>query len=563
MILRTRRHVTILAALFLLALPAAAQAGTVSVEELQAPPGSGRSSMSILDFATVNGETNQVTVTHSVSKTGSEPVLVEVVDAGAPLTAGSGCTGGGAPGNAATCALHPHVSGSFVKCGVSCEKFVPETEWNDSVYAALGDGNDTFDASAFDSGEAERWPMRVLGGSGTDHIVTGAGDDTIEPGPGNDEVQAGEGTNRAIAEPGFDGNDVLDLGFGIADYSARTETLHLAKGVLGGAGETDTLKGQRVTVQGGSGNDTFESSGEWLRGGGGDDLLVGSPGDDVIFGGPGNDTIRGEAGNDELLGGDGDDIVSGGAGNDQIQEREERPGEPLAGTPFISAGGNDRLDGGEGNDQILAGPGDDTVEGGSGDDFLQGGAGNDEIEGAAGDDQIAGEAGADTMRGGEGNDFLAAGHLEESLGTPRLDQGAVDTSTDSLDCGSGEDIAEVNGWDGATGCELREQVRILRPVGKVKRDLKHGTAKVTYTIGGQGGLAIGGSAVRAQTIAVGNYVVSGAQTLTLRPSRTTLAKLRRRGHAYVPVRFTWRPTGEPARSETRRVKLVLGRGAKR
>jgi hypothetical protein len=536
-------------------LPAAASAATVSVEEV-----TGNVNQATLRYAAAPSEANQVTVALGQPTTTAGIVTLEVTDKGAPLQAGAGCTGGGLPGLTALCRIHAPRAGETAYCGRDCQTSVPGTGWRDTIAVDLGDGNDSFDGSGLTGQGTESWSEDVLGGAGADTISTGGGEDTITPGPGDDVVHSGLAEDRVVADPIADGNDLLDLGtdaFNAVDYSARTEPLHLADGILGGASEEDRLQGANVII-GGSGNDSFVSSGpsEWLRGGPGDDTLVGSQFKDFIYGGPGNDTIRGEGGEDFLYGGEGNDTVEGGAGNDLIEEREEGPtgGEVLA-TGTKATGGTDKLNGGEGDDFILAGFGDDEVEGGPGNDRIFGEAGNDKIEGGLGDDEIAGEAGVDILNGGEGDDKVLAGRVQESPALYPTSQ-PVDTSSDKIDCGPGNDAAQANAWDQVANCETRQTVRAVK-IGKIVRLRGKGAARVGFEVAGKGALHVTGAGIRP----VGRRIEPPelrreAGTVAIRAIGPTLKRLRERGHVTVALRFSWQPEGQGVVAETRRLRLT-------
>ena len=539
----------------LAAVPAAAQAGTVSTEAVLGSP-----NKSILRFTASPGEQNKLSVTSAVSAPGAVALLVR--DTGAPLTVGSGCAEGGSPGSIAVCVLHPAQGLEYEYCGRDCSRPIPGTAWETSMNIALGDGDDSFDGSALSGSYDQGWRMTVDGGAGNDTILTGGSKDTITPGPGNDVVRSGGDVDRVIADAGPDGNDLLELGSDTlngVDDSARTEPLHLANGVLGGAGgEEDRFTGF-IEVIGGSGNDEFRSDGEWLRGGPGDDTLTGSPGKDYIFGGSGNDVIRGEAGDDFIYGGDGDDRMEGGAGNDMIEEREEEPKEDLLlGASLEPSGGNDVIEGGEGNDFVLAGLGNDSVGGGLGDDRLYGEAGNDTLEGGAGNDEVAGDEGADVMRGGEGNDRLLSAYDFELIGGGFSGRG-IDTAVDSLDCGPGEDSARTNSWDHVENCERSENARAVM-VKKVSHNRAKGTATISFILVAMEPVTVKvhGNGVRPLSYAPAestHYAKEGK--LVIRPTSAALAKLRHRGHLKVTLALTLAPTGKPEATETREVNLVM------
>ena len=192
-----------------LAAAPAASAGTASVADGK------------LTFEAAPGELNRVTVTQS----GSD---FTVRDAGAAVTAGAGCSGGG---ESATC------TGA------------------QSVVARLADGEDVFELAP--GGSA---PVSAEGGIGDDVLRGAGGNDEIRGGDGNDSLEGAGGVDRLHGEAGTDtlqggdGNDLLD-----------------------GATGPDTLTA-------GDGSDS-------LLGGDGDDLLEAGKGNDSLDGGVGNDRL--------------------------------------------------------------------------------------------------------------------------------------------------------------------------------------------------------------------------------------------------------------------------------
>jgi len=127
--------------------------------------------------------------------------------------------------------------------------------------------------------------------------------------------------------------------------------------------------------------------------------FVGTAGNDVVNGTPYPDIIRGFAGNDRIF---------AGAGNDHIEGN----------------GGNDTISAGPGNNAVFGGPGNDTITAGNGRDLLEGGPGRD------------------TIKAGGGNDRIEA----------------RDGYRDVIDCGPGNDTAEVDRRDLVRNCE-----HVLRP----------------------------------------------------------------------------------------------------
>jgi Ca2+-binding RTX toxin-like protein len=511
-------------------VPAAAQAGTVSVEETPAEATFAAATNSVVHFAAGPGEDNVVTITRAEPEPDTEPppptTVVIVRDAGAPLTPGAGCSAIDA--NTAACTMHSWHSQEYEYCGHDCYNQIPGTAWRDGERIELGDGNDLF-ASSIEAAEPERtWPIEVDGGSGNDQVATGSGDDTVTPGPGDDVVEPGEGDNQVIADAQRDGDDTLAFLTGaenVVDDSARTAPLHLADHVLGVAGEADTISGPAQVI-GGSADDELISAGEVLEGRAGDDTLIGSPGDDEIDGGPGNDTIRGKGGEDRVYDPWGDDVVDGGGGDDYIR----------------------------------VGAGADLVAGGPGDDRLLGESGGDTLKGGAGDDFISGDEGRDTIRGDAGRDQLVSGF--ENAGGGRSGHRA-DTGVDSVDCGPGKDASVVNVWDKSVNCEERRIAREVEVI-EVRAHPVQGSATIFFSAPSTepAKIAIGGEGVKP-----GSYVsphdpagLKGA--FLVRAQGTALKRLRRTGRVKLVVNFSWQLSERPAVSETRPVGLALEQAKK-
>jgi Ca2+-binding RTX toxin-like protein len=295
------------AALCALAWAGVAQAGTVSV------------SGDAVTFVAVPSEVNRVVVAFE-----EDPVRgVRVVDIGAALTAGAGCSS---------------VGGS--------EAFCP-TPTVGEIVVALGDQNDWANTSAVPHGHAIR--------------LEGAG--------GNDTLNSGENGNAV--QDGGPGADVLSGEGAIVDYSARTDPLTVTtddgvandgeagegdnldhvNGVLcGHAADTVTVQGFGMFVSGGAGNDELNDFG------GGATDLVGGPGRDVLKSiGFQDSGLHGGDGNDTLIGGNGSQFFAGGKGNDLLR----------------GGSGRDLMLGGSGADELIAGTARDTLRGGTGNDTLR------------------------------------------------------------------------------------------------------------------------------------------------------------------------------------------------
>ena len=247
--------------------PAAAHAATVGVVPTPGGPQ--------IQFDAVAGEANAVTVT----KLGNDYFISEA--GSTPMGAAAGCAA---------------FTSSVVRCTVTSL---------DSVRALLGDGDDSFDASAL--------PVNA-------EAYGEAGNDTLQsPQTASFSVLDG-GSGNDVLRPGAAVGDVLVGGSGVdtADYSSRTAavTLDNDDGYSSGQlSEYDKISADVEALVGGSAGDT-------LRGGDGNESLSGLGGNDRIDGGAGDDTLDGMDGSDRLDGGTGADVVLGGAGDDVVMSRD-------------------------------------------------------------------------------------------------------------------------------------------------------------------------------------------------------------------------------------------------
>lgn len=383
--------------------------------------------------------------------------------------------------------------------------------------------------------------LRVRTGDLADEITSSAGTDTtVFAGPGDDAIATGSGDDRL---DGGTGNDVVDGGAGLdtADYSSRMAGVSVSlDGIAndGESGETDDVGTDVENISGGVGNDsltgnnaantlTGSNGADTLDAGGGDDILVPGLGTDSVDGGSGSDTVEysdrtasvtvsldatandGEDGENDalagdienLVGGDGDDTLigssgvnqlDGGAGNDRIRsgaaadvsiggagvDIADYTDRSAAVTVSIDGSSNDG-ESGEGDnvgldvESIDGGSGDDTLTGSSANNTFNGGAGSDEFVGLAGSDTVTyisrsaalsasidgnandGESGEaddvgtdiENLTGGAGNDALSGDNNANALsGSGGNDSLAGNDGDDTLDGGYGDD--EFNGGAG-------------------------------------------------------------------------------------------------------------------
>jgi Ca2+-binding RTX toxin-like protein len=143
----------------------------------------------------------------------------------------------------------------------------------------------------------------LSGVGGNDTLVGGGGSNVLIGGAGNDSLTGGSGTNLLIPGPdsftsGPGGNDTLNGGTGtsIADFSHRTDSLHLSNNGLpdsGGTGETSQIDTNIQAMWGGTADDTIVGThaGEFLSGGSGANLVKGGGVSDLLVGGSGSDSV--------------------------------------------------------------------------------------------------------------------------------------------------------------------------------------------------------------------------------------------------------------------------------
>jgi hypothetical protein len=550
---------------------APAFAAEVSVEEklwtaTGTPPGPivdpDTSNKAVLIFTAATPEQNQVTV--AVAAKSGDLVQLRIVDAGAPLNPGSGCTGGGPPGSPATCTMHAPKAPTQIYCGKMCVQFEPGSGWLASMRVELGDGSDIFDGSSFRGEYPEEYVELVGGGQGEDRISTGSADDEIDPGAGQDEVHSGDGHDRVFATPAADGPDLYDLGpesFDMVSYAARTEPVLADANGGGAAGEDDRFAGVEFLI-GGSAGDAL--SGTYaLVGGGGEDYLRGSEERDWIFGGAGNDTLRGGGGDDDVDGEDGDDLLEGGKGDDWLgEDPRATEGDNLslvgAGSGSGPTSGADVGRGGSGNDILDLGPEDDVEWGEAGEDWVYGGNGQDQAHGGPGADIVAGEAGSDRMWGGGGEDVLRSGRNEEHWYThpPK----PLDTWSDRVDCGAGRDRVTANPWDLVRLCEHSSPLPAAGfPV--LLRDRAAGTARLSIATIGPGRLLVMGRGVSTTEIALDGsaHTRSNPLVITIAARGGALRALQRHGQVTLHLIVKFVPKEGPTRQASTSVRLVLSR----
>ena len=453
--------VALVVALSQFAWPAVTSAATVEVSETHGEP-----NVSTLTFAAVASESNDLSLS-LVSKT-SEILDLMILDKGAAVIPGSGCSGGRSPGIAVYCHIHEPKLPNFEYCGKSCSRPIPGTWWRGAMRIGLGEGDNSFDGTSF-SGDTS-FEMFVSSGSGDDYIATGSGEDVIDPGAGSDQIRSGAGFDQIIATPSPDGPDRYENAPNNLDslsYAQRSTPVRLSGSTAGASGEDDTLIGG-FEVVGGSAGDYLEGGlNDWIiEGGPGDDVLVGTRETTVLYGGLGADSLQATgAGPNRLIGESGDDTYLGGPGTDIIRESEKHSSVGSSGDSIpSSSGGDDVARGGGGNDVFEMQAGVDHAFGGAGNDRFSGGMEEDLLVGGLGADRMIGGSGFDRLLGGPGSDTIFSGRWHWDPTKSDFPFPATsDDRRDKVDCGRGSDVAVRNPWDITRNCET---MHTLKPVGK-------------------------------------------------------------------------------------------------
>lgn len=385
-----------------LLLPGAASAATVSVTET-----TGAKNYAKLSFEAAPAEANYLTLT--VASESADHYQLQLLDKGAAVNPGAGCSGGGAPDVPAFCVIHKPNPSQYENCTKAGCTYIPGSFWETTMSFTLGNGGSLLSVNpppvlpVVNGMQAPPFAITVQPGSGNDMVIVGNGNSKIESSPGDDIIRTSIGDDEFFGGPVPDGADDVDLGSGrnTVDYRQRTSPVEYHEDDLandGARGEGDHIVDTTV-FWGGSGNDVIAGSPTY-------EPLVSSLPGKVFLGGPGNDLILGSGDNDLLRGEEGDDRIYGQGGDDEIVEL---PWETESGNDFADGGpgndeialatGDDRAAGGPGKDEIDLGSGNDSGEGGSDDDFLRGGEGDDQLAGGEGGDRLLGDRGRDTLEG--------------------------------------------------------------------------------------------------------------------------------------------------------------------
>jgi Ca2+-binding RTX toxin-like protein len=401
-----RRYI-LLSVLLAAALPATAQAGTISVQG------------GVMTFnETDTNAANVVTV--SLSSDGSR---INVTDSGRSGGKSITMRSDGSCGVSRT-------SGNCPAAGVS------------SIVVSTGDQNDRITQNS-------SIPSRLMGGSGNDTITGGPGDDVL----------IGEG-----------GADTLtgDAGRDTADYSARVAPVSVSLNGSaddGEAGEADNVASDVEILVGGSADDQLAGNDgdNVLLGNAGNDILGAGGGNDQLDGGAGDDTLAGGDGADAVTGGDGVDTANYASSNAGV--RVVLDGKPGDGAP----GENDSVDtenvtGGGGDDVLIGNAGPNTLAGGAGNDRILGGKGADVLDGGAGDDIIQSLDGEkETVTCGDGEDGTVSDRADVRTDCDYIKYRPVAASSTALHVSNGAVRAPVRCSPAtAEGCRGRISLKAGR-----------------------------------------------------------------------------------------------------
>ncbi len=541
-----------------------AQAASVQVQEDTDLSLDDGYSDAVLRFEAAPGEASHLTI--SVRSEDADFYRLELVETGAELHPGPGCSGGGAPGVVVECVLRRPRAVDRMSCPRSCIFPDFNTGWAISFHILLGDRGSYLDAASIPDMPVDRSTgrpartvaMEVVGGSGDDRISTAGGDDVIDPGTGSDHVSSHGGPDEIRTTASPDGPDIYELGPGddantvddavnTVDYHLRSEPVVYAPGRGGAAGEKDRITGARKVV-GGSAADT----------------IVGGPEEEVLEGMDGDDELIGNAGGDLLYGGEGDNHLDGGDGNDRLETEV----------------GADRAEGGPDDDALYLGGGPDIGSGGAGHDdielkagadYARGGRGDDTIDGDAGADRIFGDSGANSLMGGLGPDLLVGGPDNDVImaGTtvgyfflrprePRDPVGLLDSWSDRIRCGGRGTVVSLNPWDRARNCRTLLPVHAVE-LGRRALGADAGTATLLVGVRGPGKVTASGPGVRTVVTTLDRSARFGTLDdplpLMLRLRGRARQRLLGAGRATLRLRLVYRPRGGLPRARMARIAV--------
>jgi Ca2+-binding RTX toxin-like protein len=378
---------------------------------------------------------------------------------------------------------------------------VSSLKWDIPVEVDAGPGNDKLSGYAFGS---KSQTHTFDGGPGNDDINGAHGPDVVRGGPGDDKVDGGAGSDTV---DGGDGNDTI---YGDHFDDPATDS-----------------------IDGGPGFDYMES-----------DYVI--PGNDfnppvaISFDGVANDGRPGE--NDNIVGVEKLDssvagTYTGSAGADDFFVKADFN---EAVSTITGLGGNDKLVGHDHSETIDGGPGDDVIEGGLNDDTLTGGPGKDTILG----DSSQNTCNFLACRIAFGNDVIDARDGERDsidcgVGDDRATVDAIDVvaNCEQVDKGGGAGPGPTPGGDKLNGPK-RYTRKSLRKGIKVDWECAAAcTVKLTLTADKKTAKRL-----RTKLLVSGKGKLAQAGTVHFRakltkPARKRLGRLRN-GHGTIAVAVT-------------------------
>ena len=294
------RRIVTTCTLLLLALPATASAGSISVSD-------GRLVMSAgSDYLDVD-----------VLQDGDE---VSVYDWSGEMTTGDGCEEA-PPDPVAVISGDPTTH--YTCAGVTAGIDVDGGATSDYVYLSAAVATVMRGGSGEDYLYADGAPARLEGGDGDDSLRSGEHADTLVGGAGNDDLRSDPpvfGPEGGEAPPARGSADTLDGGPGrdtlVGGAGADTVSGGDGRDTLAFPGATPTT----VSLAGAAGEGDVISGIELLQTGDGDDAVTGDERFNELRTGDGKDTVDARGGSDLIDSGAGDDTVSArdGAADDVV-----------------------------------------------------------------------------------------------------------------------------------------------------------------------------------------------------------------------------------------------------
>jgi RTX calcium-binding nonapeptide repeat (4 copies) len=309
-------RIALLALVTLALLPAAAHAATVKV--VIEPPD--RGPWAGIDYRAAPGETNHLEF-FEVNDT-----TVRVVDPGAVITPGVGCTATNA--HTVTCTTAGFANEGLIFSNVILGDMNDTANSHETgLTADGGPGDDRLESSSLVNGT-------LNGGGGHDVLLGGANEDTLidgdRPGEVDSDVMDGRKDGAVVSYEGRTAPVKVDLStLAPAGEPGEGDVLRSITGATGGAGN-DVLRGsdRRNVISGGPGDDRVFALGgqDFVSGGPGDDRLSSGSGDDSAYGDGGEDRVLGSRGGDSVVGGSGHDLLRGGPGHDYLESGDAQCG---------------------------------------------------------------------------------------------------------------------------------------------------------------------------------------------------------------------------------------------